>query len=182
MKNKIWLFQIPIVAFFALCFQISELGVQGDLNKLVLREKIFPVLKTVTGWFTNLKFLARGPIEPKNKVVIVEIDGDAIAQLGRWPWHRDVTSFLVQKTFDAGAKVVGLDIVFSEPDTRVSEEMAKLLTDKGMAQVIPQFETDLVMQQIIKQYKSRLVLGWATDRWCQPSYSSPELCPVAVYE
>src|SRR4051794_7435372 len=83
MKNKIWLLQIPIVVFFALGFFIAESGVQGDLHNKFLREKAFPALRTVNGWFTNLKFFARGPIEPKNKIVIVEIDSDALAQLGR---------------------------------------------------------------------------------------------------
>ena len=178
MKNKIWLLQIPIVILFTFAFYVQEAGVQGDLNNTFLRTKAYPFLQMISGWFTNAKFHARGPMAPKNKVVIVEIDSDSIAQFGRWPWHRDLTAFLVQKTFEAGAKVVGLDIVFSEPDKRVPDELAELLKQYKLEHKIPEYETDLVLQQVIAFNRDRLVTGWTTETWCQPAYSNPEECAL----
>ena len=79
---------------------------------------------------------------------------------------------------DAGAKVVGLDIVFPEPDQRVPDGVVELLQANGLADQVPQFETDLMLQRIIDLSKDRLVLGWMTDRWCRPAYADDRPCPV----
>ncbi|MEO7164993.1 MAG: CHASE2 domain-containing protein, partial [Bdellovibrionia bacterium] len=118
MKSKLWFIQIPIMLFFIACYCVTELGWRGELNNAVLREKVYPVLSRSINFLTDIKFKVRGPKPPKNKVVILEIDSPALETLGRWPWHRDVMAYLIEKTFLAGAKVVGLDIVYSEPDLR----------------------------------------------------------------
>jgi adenylate cyclase len=52
-----------------------------------------------------------------NRIVIVDIDEKSLAEQGRWPWARDRVALLLDKLFDHhGARVVGLDIVFAEPD------------------------------------------------------------------
>lgn len=48
--------------------------------------------------------------------VIVDIDDESLSKHGQWPWPRTLVSELVQKLFGAGAVVVGLDILFPEPD------------------------------------------------------------------
>ena len=42
---------------------------------------------------------------PQQEVVIVEVDSASLEKVGRWPWHRDATAYLIGKTFAAGAKV-----------------------------------------------------------------------------
>ncbi|HHL39818.1 MAG TPA: CHASE2 domain-containing protein [Deltaproteobacteria bacterium] len=49
-------------------------------------------------------------------VAIVAIDQESIAKLGRWPWPRSRIAAAVQKLKGAGASVVGLDILFTEPE------------------------------------------------------------------
>lgn len=178
MKQKIWLLQIPFVVVFSSAFIITQLGVDGELHSKFLRSNLFPFLRTTHGAFTNAKFKIRGPNPPKNKIVIVEIDSPSIETIGRWPWHRDFMAFLIDKTFAAGAKVVGLDIVFSEEDKRVPDELAKTLSQQGMPGVAEKFETDPVLARLIQNYKDRLVLGWATESACQPAYQAFEDCPV----
>lgn len=57
-----------------------------------------------------------GGIDPR--VVIVDIDEKSLAELGRWPWGRNVLAALTDQLFDRyHAAVVGYDIVFAEPDT-----------------------------------------------------------------
>ena len=57
-----------------------------------------------------------GELDPR--IVIVDIDEKSIAEVGRWPWSRDVVAKLVdtldQKYF---ARSVSFDVVFSEADT-----------------------------------------------------------------
>ncbi|QII83256.1 CHASE2 domain-containing protein [Bordetella hinzii] len=47
-------------------------------------------------------------------IVLVTIDDNSIAMLGRWPWKRQVHAALIDKLHEARA--VGLDLIFSEAD------------------------------------------------------------------
>lgn len=49
-------------------------------------------------------------------VVIVAIDQDSLIQLGRWPWSRRIHAALVERLRQDGARVIALDMIFSEPD------------------------------------------------------------------
>ena len=51
-------------------------------------------------------------------VVVVAIDDESLAQLGRWPWPRGVHATLLDRLTAAGAVAVGLDLILSEPDRR----------------------------------------------------------------
>lgn len=179
MKNKLWLLQLPFIIGFSFVFFVTELGVRGDLENHFLRETAYrKVLRNISTAFTDVKFKLRGPTQPKNKIVIVEIDSASLDTFGRWPWHRDVAAHLIHAIFEAGAKVVGLDIVFSEPDVRVPAELGEILKAQNLGGILDQFETDQVLKQVITGYKDRLVLGWATESFCQPRYFSAEECPV----
>jgi CHASE2 domain-containing sensor protein/anti-sigma regulatory factor (Ser/Thr protein kinase) len=54
---------------------------------------------------------------PPADVVIVAIDEDSLSKLGRWPWSRRLHATLVDRLRADGAAVIGLDLVFAEPDT-----------------------------------------------------------------
>ena len=49
-------------------------------------------------------------------VAIVEIDEKSIERYGQWPWKRDVMADIIWRLRDAGAGVIVLPILFSEPD------------------------------------------------------------------
>ena len=51
-------------------------------------------------------------------VVIVGVDEDSLSRIGRWPWSRKIHADLINRLKQEGAAVVGLDIIFSEPDLR----------------------------------------------------------------
>lgn len=178
MKAKLWLFNLPLILIFCFCYWVTELGVQGELDQPFLRESVFPVLSRARNLLTDLKFKSRGPQPAKNKIVIVEIDSSALETLGRWPWHRDVTSFLIDKSFQAGAKVVGLDMLFSEADPRIPTELNQLLKEKNLESLTPQFETDHQLEEVIRRYADKLVLAWTSETVCQPFYDHAEFCPV----
>lgn len=61
-------------------------------------------------------FLTRGELPKSDRVVIVDIDERALSQYGQWPWPRIVFADLLTKLRDAGAGIIGLDIVFAEAD------------------------------------------------------------------
>lgn len=172
MKSFRWLFlvvQLPLIAVWTLLFLVAECGDRGSLENELLRSTLYPQLRRLEAVYTDAKFRARGERPIRSKIVIVEIDDRAIGELGRWPWHRDASAVLVLQAIDAGAKVVGIDIAFSEPDQRVPDAVVELLAANNLADHVPQFETDLVLQRIIDLHKDKIVLGWMTDRLCSPA-------------
>lgn len=178
MKNKVWLLKVPIVALFATAFYISILGERGELENRFLFNQVYPALRTISGTMTNWKFKLRGPQPPEKKVVIVEVDSASLEQLGRWPWSRDLTAILIDNIFQSGAKVVGLDMVFSEKDVRIPEEIATVMRERNMGDLVELAETDRQLEQVIAKYRDRLVLGWTSENTCRPAYRNKEQCPV----
>ena len=49
-------------------------------------------------------------------VSIVAVDEKSIAEMGQWPWRRDVVAQLVDSLGELGARVIAFDIILSEPD------------------------------------------------------------------
>lgn len=177
--KKLLLLQLPLIVLWTVAFLICDCGDEGRLESHFLRESVYPSLRRLEATYTDLKFRARGAKPVKNKIVIVEIDDRAVSELARWPWHRDAIAFLVLQAMDAGAKVVGLDIVFPEPDQRVPDAVVELLQQNNLGDKVPEFETDLMLQRVIAMSKDRLVLGWMTDHSCRPAYDS---CAVTAVE
>ncbi|MCP4665342.1 MAG: CHASE2 domain-containing protein, partial [Deltaproteobacteria bacterium] len=64
----------------------------------------------------DLRFRSRGRLEPSPHVVLAVIDEKSIDRLGRWPWPRAEIAALVDALSRDGARVIGFDIIFSEPD------------------------------------------------------------------
>jgi adenylate cyclase len=179
LKNKLWLFQVPFVILFTVAYLVTDAGLKGELQNQFLSEKVYPKLQKVVTLFSDARFAIRGPIAPKNKVVIVEVDSGAIDMYGRWPWHRNVIGALIDRTLEAGAKVVGMDMVFSEPDTRVSPELKQFLTEKGMTSHIDRFETDHELTYTIAKRADRLVLGVASESLCRADHTPRSQFQVA---
>ncbi|MDD5712761.1 MAG: CHASE2 domain-containing protein, partial [Smithellaceae bacterium] len=49
-------------------------------------------------------------------VAIVAIDDESIANIGRWPWPRGHIAQMIGYLSGCGAKVIGVDILYSEAD------------------------------------------------------------------
>ena len=49
-------------------------------------------------------------------VIVVDIDSDSLTRYGPWPWGRLVLADLLAKIAQAKPKVIGLDVLLSEPD------------------------------------------------------------------
>jgi len=182
MKKKIWLLQLPVIILTVVLFWVIKLGTDGDLKHPFLKDQVFESLRSFQGLVTNVKFAARGPQPRRNKVVVVEVDGKSLQERGRWPWHRDITALLIDRIFEAGAKVVGLDMVFSEPDQRVSPELRSVLEAFKLQHLADEFETDRLLVQTIQRNHEKLVLGWATEEFCIPNSSDASMCPVGDQE
>ena len=61
--------------------------------------------------------LTQRSVSATDQVVIVAIDDDSIKHFGRWPWPRNVLADMVKWLADAQAKIIGLQIFLTEPQT-----------------------------------------------------------------
>ena len=58
-----------------------------------------------------------------NEIIIVVIDEKSIAEIGRWPWSRAVQGELVDKISSGKPKVIGIDIMYSEPESKKADQI-----------------------------------------------------------
>jgi len=63
-----------------------------------------------------------------NNVVIVAIDDDSIDRMGRWPWPRVIMAKMIERLSSAGARLIGVDVFFSEVQTDQNLQSFKQLT------------------------------------------------------
>jgi adenylate cyclase len=97
------------------------------------------------------------------RIVILDIDERSLdpRALGRWPWGRDKMVVLMQKLLDKyGVMLIGLDIVFAEPDESsglpVLEKLAKSrLKDVGpfqsaLKELRPELDHDAIFTRFLR--------------------------------
>ena len=73
-------------------------------------------------------------------IAVVTIDETAIEMYGQWPWKRDVLADIIWKLREAGAGIIVIPIIMSEPD-RLGGDMALAETLAGNGVVIAQTGT-----------------------------------------
>ncbi len=78
-------------------------------------------------------FSLRGPLPRPDEVVIVAIDLDAEAALGRWPWTRDRHAQLLRNLHEAGAAVVLFDVTFLDPFPAEDSIFRTAIDETGIA-------------------------------------------------
>lgn len=71
-----------------------------------------------------------------NRIVILDIDDSSIERIGRWPWPRSVVSDVIQKLSDADARLIGVDIFYSEKQqvprsAQTHLQLANILREQG---------------------------------------------------
>jgi eukaryotic-like serine/threonine-protein kinase len=52
---------------------------------------------------------------PSDKIAVIGIDDQSLANIGRWPWSREVHAKMTDRLSGAKAKVIGYAVAFSEP-------------------------------------------------------------------
>ena len=120
----------------------------------------------------DLRFRSRGIQKPSPEVVMAVIDEKSLDTVGKWPWPRAKIAKLIDLLSQDGAKVIGFDIFFSEPD---ENNMLKLIAE--LEQKVKDFQinnnqlkkfieenklkadNDLVLANTLKSTKVKVVLG-----------------------
>src|SRR5437867_5749422 len=132
-----------------------------------------PVLDVIELNWLNLRFRARGPLAPTPTVVLAVIDEKSLSDEGRWPWPRSKIAALVDTLSRDGARVIGFDIAFSEPDENsqvaLIDQLARrvdalAIRDQRLADFITESrrhaDNDRALAAAIKKSSAAVVLGY----------------------
>lgn len=100
------------------------------------------------------------------RIVLAAIDDRSLEKIGRWPWSRSIWGEVLRKLKLYGAKVVGFDVFFSEPEIACNAESPDLV----LANAITNFQSDP---------DRRVIIPYSMDRY--PANGFEEL-PEILYE
>lgn len=113
----------------------------------------------------DVRYQLINPIKalPRHPIVVVDIDELSLKEQGRWPWSRAKMTQLVAALYEAGVTMVGVDVVFAEPELNPVEVIAEGVANQRrellerLQDVAPQFAYD---QQFADALGSDTVLGY----------------------
>ena len=116
----------------------------------------------------RLKYTAPYTVDPN--IVILDLDEKSLAELGQWPWDRDVIASIIDNLFDHyQINVIGFDIMFAETSIDSSikqfEKLAKesLKNNKAFLKeynaLLPSLNYDKIFSESLKNRNT--VLGFA---------------------
>jgi PAS domain S-box-containing protein len=126
-----------------------------------------PVLDLLELKTYDLRLLSRGQVRPLPAVVLAVIDERSLTTEGRWPWPRSKLAALVDMLAHDGARVIGFDMAFLEPDANA--------------------QNDLALANAIRQSSAAVVLGYFflmrvadLDYWLEPSVIDQQLRQISA--
>jgi len=114
MKKQKWL--VDVVIGFVLSLTI--------ISFYLMKVNFFESLEYK---FYDLRSKLRQNPKPSDDILIVSIDDNSISNIGRWPWPRSIIAALIEEISAANPKVIGLNILFSEPEQALGLEQIKEL-------------------------------------------------------
>ena len=132
-----------------------------------------PILDLIELKTYDLRFVSRDPVQPSAAVVLAVIDEKSLGREGRWPWPRSKIAAMVDLLSRDGAKVIGFDIAFVEPDensqlafidqfARVVD--AQAIVNAKLAGLLRESrkhaDNDLALATAIKNSSAAVVLGY----------------------
>src|SRR5262245_52805770 len=99
-----------------------------------------PILDLLELKTYDFRLRSRGQVRPFPAFVLAVIDEKSLATEGRWPWPRSKLAALVDILSRDGARVIGFNMAFLEPDENS--------------------QNDLALANAIKQSSAAVVLGY----------------------
>ena len=160
---------------FLLLFSINPLSITIYLTLLIALIFLVgpPFLEIVEFKTLDFRFKSRGTMKASDAVVLAVIDEKSLDEQGRWPWPRSKIARLVDYLSDDGAKVIGFDVGFLEPDESnnlsfIQELESKMRSLQLRNRELDRFlyesrllaDNDLILADAIKSSKAKVVLGY----------------------
>lgn len=100
----------------------------------------------------SARFFGRGMIKYQEPV-IVKIDDESLQAIGSWPWPRSIYKDALYRLNQENPAVVGLDLLFKEPDPKNDSILIKALEEVEMPVVLG---TELELEFVKRFWSSQL--------------------------
>ncbi|HNY12894.1 MAG TPA: CHASE2 domain-containing protein, partial [Candidatus Wallbacteria bacterium] len=84
----------------------------------------------------DYNFSKRGSIAPDKHIVIVGFTDSCLVELGKWPWKRDIHSEVLTKLTEAGATVIGVDVLFQDRSPNPADDGKFIQTVKNSKKIV----------------------------------------------
>ena len=120
----------------------------------------------------DLRFRSRGIRNASPEIVLAVIDERSLDTVGTWPWPRKQFGKLVDILSEDGAKVIGFDVGFWEPDENsnlrvlddLEAEIGSLQSDDGpirnfIEKKRSSLDNDLIFAESLKRSEANVILG-----------------------
>ncbi|MFP4308395.1 MAG: CHASE2 domain-containing serine/threonine-protein kinase [Desulfococcaceae bacterium] len=65
----------------------------------------------------------------EERIVLIDIDDESIEELGQWPWSRGTAAAMVRKLSALSPRLIGLNIIYSEPEESAGLEQIRNLME-----------------------------------------------------
>ena len=116
----------------------------------------------LTSYFLKLKT----PANASKQITIIDIDTKSIDLLGQWPFSRDIISQTIYNLTNAGAGIIGFDVVFANEDRLSPHNMAKVLNLEGKYINYDKLFADALLE-------TPVILGYYFDMMKENNASAP---------
>jgi len=135
----------------AVCLMLVTIFLLNSAGMLQLE-----FLRQLELWSYDQRIRLTLPGGQDDRIVIVDIDEKSLAEVGRWPWSRNVVARMVDQLFDHyGVAVIGFDVVFAEADNSSGIRELEALS-KGALRGNRAFKTALEQSRERLDYDSML--------------------------
>jgi len=95
-------------------------------------------IDTLEYTFYDLRMGLTAEPDAPSDIVLVDIDDDSLEKLGRWPWPRSILARGLEKIEAGTPRLVGLNVLFTEPEEssglKVLAELERLFAAQGLDQ------------------------------------------------
>lgn len=123
---------LVIFAVFALLHLTTAAPIIREVNDGGVLHRF---VQNIEGRVSTVFFRTRGERPAHPDVVIMELDERGAQRFGLWPWPRDVLAKAINNLLDADARVVGLDVTFSDETSADMREQAWLAAFRSTATI-----------------------------------------------
>lgn len=65
----------------------------------------------------------------EERIVLIDIDDESIEELGQWPWSRATIARMVAKLSERSPRLIGLNIIYSEPEESAGLQQIRTLME-----------------------------------------------------
>jgi len=99
-----------------------------------------------------------------DKIAVIAIDDESIANIGRWPWSRNIHAQMHELLTEGGAKAIGQTVLFTEPQLDPGLKFIQELKTNFEESALSSIPEHIEESEQIKEYLASAEIALNTDK------------------